>query len=116
MSTIAELEEWELWMLQVYFQRYGLLAPHDLSDIRHQMQLLSFSRTEGTLQSLIAKNVLSLSPDKRKVRLTDYGHELFRAAVAAQQDWESQPIITVSNLERDEVLIRAGKTFKTNRM
>jgi hypothetical protein len=116
MGSIGELEEWELWVLRVYFERYGLLAPHDKSDIWRYMRDLSFFKTEPTLQSLIDKKVLSLSPDNRKVRLTDYGLELFQAAVAAQGDWESRPVIKVSNLERDEVVIRAGETFKANRV
>ncbi|MEW6378885.1 MAG: hypothetical protein AB1611_04685 [bacterium] len=34
--------------------------------------------------------------------------------VNAQKEWESQEIIKVSNLRREQILIRSGETFKAN--
>lgn len=34
----------------------------------------------------------------------------------AQKDWESQPIIRITTLDRDEVVIRAGERFRANRL
>lgn len=65
---------------------------------------------------MIKKRVLSVSPDGVSVKFTDYGIELYRAAVNAQEEWDSQPIIKVETLDHDQLLIRAGETFRANRI
>lgn len=116
MNARPELDKSELWVLQVYFEPYGLVAPHDLNRVKHELLRLSFGGGDSVIQSLLGKKVLSLSPDGQKVRLTDYGLELYRAMTVTQRDWESQRLIAVSSLDRDEVIIRAGETFKANRV
>src|SRR5262245_52896149 len=62
-----------------------------------------------TLHTLIKKKVLNL-------KFTDYGIELYKAMEREQEDWEKQSIIKISNLDREEILIRAGETFRANRV
>ncbi len=112
----SKLEQSELWVLDIYFRQYGLHSAHDVGDIRHRLILLSFGETDAVLASLVSKKVLSVSPDQTKVRLTDYGAELYVASKAAEGDWEKRPIIRVSTLDRDEVVIRAGEMFRANRL
>ena len=111
-----KLEEWELWVLQVYFERYGFFSPHDIHDIKHRLILLHFADTDETLASLLRKKVLDVSPDGRKIRVTDLGAELYAATVRSQRDWEAKPIAQVATFDRDEVLIESGETFKANRL
>lgn len=114
---MAELSEREFWLITVYFKhQHGFGGSHDINRIVHEMLGLSCGDAERIIHSLIDKNVLSQSPDKRQVKFTDYGLELYTAMERAQQDWEKQPIIKVSNIERDQILIRAGETFRANRV
>jgi hypothetical protein len=114
--TEPELTKWEIWVLQVYFDEHGFYRPHDIIQVIHRLDTLSFHEGKAVLKSLIQKNVLSISPDNRQVRITDYGAELYFATVRAQKDWEAQKIIRTATLDRDQILIRAGERFKANRM
>ena len=109
-----ELSKWEYWVLKVYFEAHGFFGPHEINEIRAQLSMLGFSDTNTILQSLVEKKVLSLSPDKRQVRITDYGAEFYHAIERAQGEWESQKIIRVATLDRDEQVIRAGERFRAN--
>lgn len=111
-----ELSEEEYWVLLVYFESHGFLEPHDILDIQYRLVQLSFHETDAVLRSLIKKNVLSLSPNNKQVRITDYGAELYRATKRAQVEWKAQRIIRVPALDRDVVVIRAGERFKANRV
>lgn len=114
---MAELSQDEFWLIQVYFHhQVGLGGSHDISDVNFEMMRLQFFRARDVIGSLVDKNVLSLSPDGNKVKFTDYGIELFRSMLCAQKDWDAQPIVKVSNLDRGQILIRAGETFKGNRV
>ena len=114
---MADLTEKEFWLITVYFKNdRGFGGSHSLTDIHRHMQLLSCGDSEQLIRSLIAKKVLDLSPDKRQVKFTDYGLEMYTAMERAQKDWEKQPIVRISKLDRDQILIRAGETFDANRV
>src|SRR5437867_4105606 len=114
---MAELTEREFWLITVYFKHHGRFGgSHDIHRIVMEMLRLSCGDSERIVHALIDKNVLSLSPDKKQVKFTDYGLEMYTAMERAQKDWEKQPIIKVSNIDRDQILIRAGETFRANRI
>lgn len=114
---MAQLTQDEFWMIQVYFEhRFGFTGSHDIFDIDREMMRLHFFEGRQVIMSLIEKNVLSISPDRNKVKFTDYGIELFHSMLRAQEEWHAQPIVRVSDLERDQILVRAGETFKGNRV
>jgi len=113
---MPDLSEDEFWLIEVYFKEYGFKSAHYINDIDVKMMRLSCYDAEERVRSLIKKNVLSLSPDGRQVKFTDYGLELYESMVHAQQDWAKQPIIRVSNLNHDQIIIRAGETFKADRV
>jgi hypothetical protein len=113
---MSELSKDEFWLIEVYFACRGLDRAHRITDVSLDMRRLSFHNTEEVVRSLVRKQVLSLSPDGDNIKFTDYGIELYDSMLKAQEEWENQPIIKVSNISRDQVLIRAGETFKANRV
>ena len=114
---MGELTTDEYALIKAYFPRYGFNGGHDLSDIRiHFARSQSSVPVDRVLQALIAKRVLDASPDGRSVKFTDYGFELVGAMTNAQDEWDKQKIIRISNLERGQIPIRAGETFKANRV
>src|SRR5215475_9201942 len=114
---MAELTPNEIWFIKVCFKnRRGLSGSHRITDIQTDMQYILRGDSLPTLHTLIKKKVLNLSPDERQVKFTDYGIELYKAMEREQEDWEKQSIIKISNLDREEILIRAGETFRANRV
>jgi hypothetical protein len=113
---MSELTERELWMIEVYFRDYGLTGSHDLLDLQRFLMRLGVADGRGLAMSLVQKNILSLSPDQRKVKFTDYGLEVYRGMKAAQDAWDRQPIVAVSSLTRDQIQVRAGEHFRANRI
>jgi hypothetical protein len=110
-----ELTRDEFWLIEVYFAQHGFSAGHNISDVEFAMMQLECNNAEYLIQSLIKKKVLSLSPDGYKVKFTDYGFDLFNSMKRAQDDWEKQPIIRVTNLDHKQILIRAGEVFRADR-
>src|SRR5215467_4879643 len=108
---MADLTATEIWFIEVYFKNHaGFGGSHLIPEIRTYMQQL-VTGSYRILCSLIVKRILDLSPDKTQVKFMDYGLELYKAVERAQGDWEKQPIITISNLDRDQILIRSGRDF-----
>src|SRR3989338_5314387 len=107
---MSELTKDEFWLINVYFRQYrGSNGAHRVHDIVRAMQSLSCGNARQLLDSLIAKRVLSLSPDENQVKFTDYGLELYYALDAEQKAWEEAPVIKISNLVKDQILIQAGE-------
>ena len=42
--------------------------------------------------------------------------ELFKSTVKEQKEWDRQPLIKVSHIQHDQILIRSGEKFKANRI
>lgn len=80
------------------------------------MLRLSAPTPEPIIDALVKKRVLERSPDRHKVKFTDYGIELFRATQRAQKEWEAEPVARISTAERDQILVKAGETFRANRV
>ncbi|MFH1367488.1 MAG: hypothetical protein ABII64_00030 [Elusimicrobiota bacterium] len=93
---------------------------HTITDLKRNSR--NYSRysdgSDTTIKNLIAKKVLSLSPDARLVKYTDLGLELYNIKSSEQEKWEQQPIIKVSSFEndKDQILINSGEMFKANRL
>ena len=114
---MTALTEREFWLITVYFgHRRGFAGSHRIQDIVFDMGRLHCGDAKQIIDSLVDKKVLSLSPDKQMVKFTDYGIELYSAMDGSQKEWENQPIIRISNIDRDQILIRAGETFRANRV
>ena len=113
---MPDLTEHELWVLRVGFEQYGLTGAHVINQLLLRLSRLGFHNTQQILNSLITKRVLDTSPDGHKIRITDYGLELFDSMVTAQADWEAAGITRVSNLDRPQIVIRAGEAFSANRV
>lgn len=114
---MAELTPRETWFIDVCFKRhYGFGGSPDILQIKSFMFKLSCGDADTIVKSLLSKNVLSLSPDGRKVKFTDYGLSLYRSLQLAQDEWEKEPIILAPNLAEEQILVRAGKTFTANRI
>lgn len=115
--AMSEISQDEFWFVKVYFRQYpGTNGAHSITDIQMRMLKLHCGNSRSLIESLIAKKVFSLSLDGLKVKFTDYGVELYAAMDADQKTWDQQRIIKVSNLEKGQILIRAGETFKANRV
>lgn len=114
---MSELSKKEFWLISVYFYHArGFGGSHSKHDIWHYMSGLCCYDADDIVESLVQKNVLSQSPDGYKVKFTDYGIELFNAMKKEQDSWDSKNIINISNIKKDEILIRAGERFKANRI
>jgi hypothetical protein len=114
---MAELTAREIRLIRVYFENHhGFSGAHLITDIQKHMLDIKFFEWQEVLCSLIEKKVLDLSPNKSQVKFTDFGLEIYRAIERAQRDWEKEPIIKVSKLDRDQTLIHAGETFTANRV
>lgn len=114
---MVELTPRETWFIDVCFKRhYGFGSSPDILQIKSFMLKLSCGDTDTIVQSLLAKNVLSLSPDGRKVKFTDFGLRLYCSLQSAQEKWEKEPVIRVTNLAKGQILVRAGETFTANRI
>jgi len=114
---MSELTQDEFWLIDVYFRNYGgMNGAHQINDIVMRMLRLNCGNARQLVESLIAKKVLSLSPDGFKVKFTDYGLEPYSAVKAEQKAWDQERIIKISTLEKGQILIRAGETFKANRV
>lgn len=112
---MSDLTRDEFWLIEVYFVPHGLDIAHDITNVEMYMMQLSCNDARYRIQSLIKKKVLSLSPDGYKVKFTDYGLELFNAMKHAQDDWEKQLIIRVTNIDQKQILLRAGDEFHADR-
>jgi hypothetical protein len=44
--------------------------------------------------------------------LTDYGFALYQETEALQKEWEELPIIPLDDAEKDQIIIKAGETFR----
>jgi hypothetical protein len=106
----------EFWFINVYFGSHGFKHSHDIMDINIYMMRLACHNTVSLIHSLIKKNILNQSPNGRQVKFTDYGIEVYLAMKHAQADWEKKPLIRVTNLEHDEILIHSGEGFRANRI
>jgi len=114
---MSELTQDEFWLIDVYFRNYGgMNGAHQINDIVMRMLRLNCGNARQLVESLTAKKVLSLSLDGFKVKFTDYGLELYSAVKAEQKTWDQERIIKISNLEKGQILNRAGETFKANRV
>jgi len=113
---MSELTKQEFLFINVYF---GSERAHRVNDVLRRISEigggLAFLRREE-FDSLIKKQVLCRSPDGKQVKFTDYGLELYQAFDAEQKAWEEAPVIKISNVEKDQILIRAGEAFKANRV
>ncbi|MBF0252532.1 MAG: hypothetical protein HQL29_01830 [Candidatus Omnitrophica bacterium] len=112
---MSKLSDKEFWFISVYTRARGFGKSHRKHDIWDYMKGLCCYDSDEWIASLIKKNVLSESPDKQKVKFTDYGVDLFRAMKDDQKDWDSKNIIKISTADKDEILIRAGENFIANR-
>ncbi len=115
-NDITDLTHDEYWLIRVYFAQRGFGLSHYLIDIEIAMLHYRCDNVSELIRSLISKNVLNLSPDGRRVKFTDYGVELYQSMKHAQAEWDNQPLIRVSRIEKDEILIRAGEAFRANRI
>jgi hypothetical protein len=61
--------------------------------------------------NLIQKEILSLSPDGEKIRLTDFGCETFEDFRKRQEEWETKDIVSI-NEGKNEISISKGEKFK----
>ena len=61
---------------------------------------------------LIEPKLMSISPDGQWCKLTDYGLALYQETEALQRDWEEAPVIPLDDAEKDQVVIKAGETFR----
>ena len=113
MKTLTT-EEFDL--LRLYFDRHGLTRPHSIAEIMMDMSRFYHRSAEYTIEALVAKNVLSKSPSGYEVRITDLGVEQYSAMLHAQDDWKAQPVIRVTNLQHDEILLKAGDEFIADRI
>ena len=112
---MAELTPDEHWVLKFGFYEYAdPFKARGKGAIRSK--LMRACRDAGPiLEALVKKKVLSESPDKVDVRLTDYGHQLYLYFEGKQNDWHKPDIARVDDDERDEILIRKGETSRAYR-
>ena len=113
---VSELSGQEFGVIRKYFHNIGSGGAYLLMDVWHAMVMSQDPKSRNVLEALIKKKVLDCSPDGLKVKFTDYGLELIGSKFSAQKNWDKQKFIKISNINRDEILIRFGETFKANRI
>lgn len=69
------------------------------------------NKIKDIVSNLIKKEILSLSPNGEKIRLTDFGCEAFEDFRTRQEEWETKDIIQI-NEGKKEILISKGEKFK----
>ncbi|MCJ7498339.1 MAG: hypothetical protein MUO78_09455 [candidate division Zixibacteria bacterium] len=109
---MVELTPDEHWILKFGF--YGCsnpFQPRQKGRIVHELRPPVGRDARPILKTLIEKKALSESPDKTYVRLTDYGHQIFKYFEEQQTDWNEQEVSKVDDANRDEILIRKGDFF-----
>ncbi len=113
---MTELNEREYWFLLMWSNHLGVGNPQRMTDLTMFMLRFSAPSPEPVVNALVTKRVLELSPDRSKVKFTDYGLELFRAMYQAQKHWDTEPVARISTADRDQILVKAGETFRANRV
>jgi hypothetical protein len=113
---MTELTEDEYWFLLMWSYHLGIRNPQGITELVFFMLRLSAPSPEPVVEALVAKRVLERSPDRRKVKFTDHGLEVFRATERAQKAWDEQPVARISTADRDQILVKAGETFRANRV
>jgi hypothetical protein len=114
---MSELSVKEFNFIHAYFRNRDHFGSHRISLIRSSIRGTYFSNdVESIIGSLVGKNIFSLSPDGNSIKFTDYGIELWHSMTKDQEEWDKQYFIKVSNIERDQIFIRSGETFKANRI
>ena len=109
---MVELTPDEYRVLRFGFYQYANpFRPFERINIEHKLQRVCRD-TYLILQDLVQKNVISESPDKTFVRLTDYGDQLFLYFSNQQEEWYKQEICKVDDAKQDEILIKKGETFR----
>jgi len=109
---MVELTPDEYRVLRFGFYQYAdPFKPFERVDIAHKLKHVCMD-SRIILQDLIIKGVLSESPDKIYVRLTDYGDQLFLYFSNQQDEWYKQEICKVDDAKQDEILIKKGETFR----
>jgi len=109
---MVELTSDEYRILRFGFYQYAdPFRSLERATIVHKLMRVCMD-TRLILEDLVRKNVLSESPDKTYVRLTDYGDQLFLYFDSQQKEWHNQEICKVDDAEQDEILIRKGETYR----
>jgi len=73
----------------------------------------SYGDAEAVLeQQLRGPGLISVSPDELWCKLTDYGRALYQETEALQKEWEELPVIPLDDAEKDQIIIKAGETFR----
>jgi hypothetical protein len=85
----------------------SLCVPYDRS-----IGLERFHGAEAFYRLMVQPGLMSVSPDGRWCKLTDYGRALYDETEAQQKDWEEPPIIPLEDAEKDQIIIKAGETFR----
>jgi hypothetical protein len=68
--------------------------------------------SSGLQELFVSGRIISISPDGKSCKLTEYGHALFQETVELQKGWEDVPIIPGNDAEKDQIIIKAGETFR----
>jgi hypothetical protein len=71
----------------------------------------SANKANEIISNLVKKEILSLSPDNEKIRLTDFGCETFEDFRKRQEEWETKDIVSIND-GKTEISISKGEKFK----
>lgn len=110
---MLELDPDEYRLLRVWFYQYAnRFQRHQKVYIISRLVPNIVSNARIIMERLIQKKVLSESPDKAYVCLTDFGHELYLHFEQKQQNWNEQEIVKVNDVDKDEIVIKKGDFFR----
>ncbi|MDP3024707.1 MAG: hypothetical protein Q8O10_04150 [candidate division Zixibacteria bacterium] len=110
---MSELNADEHRLLKLWFCQYANpFQRHQKGYIIAKLVPNIMTNARIVMEGLIQKKVLSESPDKAYICLTDFGYELYLHFEQKQRDWNEQEIVKVSDVEKDEILIRKGDIFR----
>ena len=114
---MSELSAKEFNFIYLYFRYRDNFGSHQKGLIKAIVGGTYSPRdADSIIASLVRKNIFSISPDENSIKFTDYGLELLRSMAKAQEEWDKQEFIKVSNINRDQIFVRSGEAFKANRI
>src|SRR5689334_7024941 len=115
---MEELTKTEFLFIKKMDELIGLGSPDGIEieeglDRLYRRDSSLYYRIKGELTTLIEKEVFVSSPDGTRVKLTDFGSQLFTQKLREEEEWVNQgPFIKLNPARKEEIDIKKGEHFK----
>lgn len=115
---MEELTSIEFLFLKTVNDGFGLKETSGISLVECRNYLsfnneFLFKQAVTIMNSLAEKEVICSSPDGMRLKLTDFGWQLFSNKVREEENWLNQgPFVKMNPNKKDEINIKQGEHFK----